>query len=111
MSETVYIDAESALARVGGNQDLYNKLLAKFEGSVNMEGFKNAINSGDYKAAGDVAHAAKGVAGNLSLTAFFDQSVIVMNQLREDTYDPAEVDKFELLFNETKDAINEMLGS
>lgn len=110
MADLTYIDAESAIARVGGNEGLYKKLLAKFEGSVDMQGFKDAIEKGDYKAAGDVAHAAKGVAGNLSLTAFFDQSVIVMNQLREDNYDPNEVSKFETLFEETKNAINDMLA-
>ena len=109
MSDTKYIDAKSALPRLGGNQDLYKKLLAKFEGSVDMQSFKDAIASGDYKAAGDVAHAAKGVAGNLSLTAFFDQSVVVMDQLRENVYNKDEVEKFEQLFDETKVAIDEML--
>lgn len=110
MADVTYIDADSAIARVGGNEGLYKKLLAKFEGSVDIQSFKNAIENGDYKAAGDIAHAAKGVAGNLSLTAFFDQSVIVMNQLREDNYDASEVSKFESLFEETKSAITQYLG-
>lgn len=110
MTDTKYIDLESALARLGGNEDLYKKLLAKFETSFSMEEFKDALTEENYTAAGDIAHAAKGVAGNLSLTAFFDQSVIVMNQLREGNYDADEVSKFETLFEETKSAINEMLG-
>lgn len=110
MADIQYIDVESALPRVGGNQGLYEKLLAKFEGSVNMQAFKDAIASGDYKTAGDIAHAAKGVAGNLSLTAFFDQSVIVMDQLREENFNEGEVQKFEQLFDETKAAIDQMLN-
>lgn len=111
MTDNKYIDVDSALSRVGGNRGLYDKLLAKFAGSVDMQGFKDAIASKDYKTAGEVAHAAKGIAGNLSLTAFFDQSVIVMDQLRDDNYDEAEVNKFEQLFEETKTAIDELLNS
>ncbi len=110
MSDSKYIDVQSALARVGGNQSLYEKLLAKFEGSIDMTGFDAAIASGDYKAAGDIAHAAKGVAGNLSLTAFFEQSVVVMDQLRESNYNEEDVKEFKQIFDETKNAINEMLA-
>ena len=111
MSESKYIDMESALTRVGGNKGLYEKLLAKFDGSFDMQAFDSAIESGDYQSAGDIAHSAKGVAGNLSLTAFFDQSVIVMDQLREGNYDKDSVDKFRQLYSETKTAINELLGN
>lgn len=111
MADGKYIDVESALARIGGNMGLYEKLLAKFEGSFDMNSFEEAIAAGDYKAAGDIAHAAKGVAGNLSLTPFFDQSVIVMDQLRDGNYDEESVNKFKQLFDETKAAIDEMLGN
>lgn len=110
MSEVNYIDKDSALSRVGGNEGLYMKLLGKFEGSVDMQGFDAAIASNDLKAAGDIAHAAKGVAGNLSLTAFFEQSVVVMDQLRSGEYVEEDVNKFKKLFEETKNAINQMIG-
>ena len=110
MTDVKYIDKDDALSRVGGNESLYMKLLGKFEGSVDMQGFDAAIASKDFKAAGDIAHAAKGVAGNLSLTVFFDQSIVVMDQLRSGEYNEEDVKKFKQLFEETKNAINQMIG-
>ena len=110
MADMKYIDVDSALARLGGNQGLYEKLLSKFEGNVDMQGFDDAIGAGDYKTAGDIAHTAKGVAGNLSLMAFFDQSVIIMDQLRNGEFDADAVKKFKKLFDETIVAINEFIS-
>lgn len=111
MADKNYIDVDSALSRLGGNNSLYEKLLAKFENNVDIQGFDEAIKAGDFKAAGDIAHTAKGVAGNLSLMAFFDQSVIVMNQLRNEEYDEGSVKEFKELFAETITAINDYIGS
>jgi HPt (histidine-containing phosphotransfer) domain-containing protein len=104
-----YIDIDSALARLGGNRGLYEKLLAKFEKSVDMQEFDSAIASGDYKTAGDIAHTAKGVAGNLSLTVFFDQSVKAMDELRQGIYNKETVEQFKQAFADTNATIEEML--
>jgi hypothetical protein len=110
-ADTKYIDAASGAARVGGNESLYRRLLGKFESSVDMQGFDAAIASKDYEEAGKIVHTAKGVAGNLSLTAFFDASVTLMEQLRGGGVpNDNDVDLFKHLYTETKQAINDYTG-
>jgi len=80
--DSKYIDVDSALSRVGGNIDLFKRLLGKFETSFDMDQFNHAIASQDYKQASEIVHAVKGIAGNLSLMSFFEISSILMDQLR-----------------------------
>ena len=110
-ADSKYIDLASGLPRVANNEMLYKKLAAKFEASVDMAAFDSAIADQDHAKAGEVVHAAKGVARNLSLAAFYDNSVVLMDQLR-DGGTPAQenVDAFKRLYVETIQAINEYLA-
>jgi HPt (histidine-containing phosphotransfer) domain-containing protein len=111
-ADNKYIDLPSALARVGGNEGLYKRLLVKFEPSIDMVGFNKSIEAEDYIAAGDIVHAAKGVAGNLSLLAFYDESSKLMEQLRDGGKPaPEDVALFRQLFDKSKLAIAEYLKS
>jgi len=105
-ADSKYIDLATGLPRVANNEILYKKLLAKFETSVDIGAFDSAISTQDYAKAGEVVHAAKGVAANLSLAAFYDNSIILMDQLR-DGGTPAQenVDEFKRLYSETVEAI------
>jgi len=60
-------DVRAGLARVGGNEKLYRKLLTKFHASnVNaMADIRAALEAGDRETATRLAHTVKGVAGNL----------------------------------------------
>ena len=66
-SEVVYIDADDALKRVGGNKVLYKKLLGRFVDGNYVEAIENALNSGDMEDSARQAHTLKGVSANLSL--------------------------------------------
>ncbi len=61
------IDTVSGLARVGGNNSLYRKLLFKFakEFSLYGEEIKSFLENGDIKTAERMAHTVKGTSGNL----------------------------------------------
>lgn len=105
------MDVAGGLARVGGNEGLFKRLLGKFEASVDMAGFNAALEEKNYTKAGEIVHAAKGIAGNLSLTAFFDESSILMEQLRGGgTPVDENVASFRRLFEETKVAVNDYLA-
>jgi HPt (histidine-containing phosphotransfer) domain-containing protein len=111
MANQVYINPEEGLARVAGNEMLFRKLLGKFSASVNVEEFKTLLLAQDYVSAGEIVHAAKGIAGNLSLTAFYENSVILMEQLRGGGKPAQEnVDLFISLYDETTEAIEDYLG-
>jgi len=62
-----YIDAESALKRVGGSEALYKKLLGKFVDGNYQAQLEELIAAGDMAGATAQAHTIKGVAANLSL--------------------------------------------
>jgi HPt (histidine-containing phosphotransfer) domain-containing protein len=105
------IDVASALTRVGGNEGLFKRLLGKFEASVDIVGFNEAIASQDYLKAGEIVHAAKGIAGNLSLTYFFTESNTLMEQLRNGgTPQPENIELFRKSFAETLAAVNAFLA-
>ncbi|MDR0886997.1 MAG: Hpt domain-containing protein [Clostridiales Family XIII bacterium] len=105
-----YIDMKSALARVGGNEILYKKLLGKFENSIDTKSLEEAVQAQDWLKAGEIVHAAKGIAGNLSLTAFYEQCVILMDQLRGgNAPNMADYAKFKQLLQETRAEINKVV--
>jgi len=105
-----YIDSGTALPRLGGNEMLYKTLLGKFSASVQIGELDAALADGDYTKAGEIVHAAKGVAGNLALTAFYDTSVVLMDQLRGGEAPQQEaVSEFRKLYGETVEAINNYL--
>ncbi|GHU61458.1 hypothetical protein AGMMS49983_01210 [Clostridia bacterium] len=107
VADSKYIDLASGLPRVANNEKLYKKLVAKFEASVDVSALDAALVSGNYIKAGEIVHAAKGVAGNLSLAAFYESSVILMDQLRSGNPPAQEnVDAFKRLYAETVRAIN-----
>ncbi|MDL2253552.1 Hpt domain-containing protein [Ruminococcaceae bacterium OttesenSCG-928-I18] len=85
MSEKVYIDIETGLGRVRNNKKLYSRMLGLFLQSPDLEAFENAVTAGDTAKAAEAAHAIKGVAGNLGLDAVFEDSNLLMGELREGT--------------------------
>ena len=76
------MDVEAALGRIRGNKVLYNKMLQMFLQGKDFESLEESLAGDDYVRAGEVAHAIKGVTGNLSLTALFEVSTQLMNELR-----------------------------
>ncbi|WP_459927281.1 Hpt domain-containing protein [Desulfosporosinus burensis] len=67
------------LARVGGNQKLYKKLLLQFRASNvdTLDNINTALSKGDYTTAGRLAHTVKGVAANIGA----DQLAAVSSEL------------------------------
>lgn len=62
-----YIDVDTALKRVGGNMDLFKRLLGRFVAGNNFEALDNALKGGDSEESARLAHTLKGVSSNLSL--------------------------------------------
>jgi len=111
MADDKYIDVNSALNRVGGNEGLFKRLLGKFETSIDMDEFNKAVNEQDNVHLGEIVHAAKGIAGNLSLTYFFNVSSTLMDQLRDGgSPQQDDIEEFRVSYDETLAAIKEYLG-
>jgi len=64
---TEYIDIKDALNRVGGNMDLYKRLLKRFVEGSQLDELNKVLQEGNSEDAARLAHTIKGVSANLSL--------------------------------------------
>ena len=84
-SELPGISIASGLGRVGGNKQLYAKLLCKFkEGQESaVEQIKAALQSGDVETAARLAHTVKGVSGNLGGESLYRAAAELEKAIKE----------------------------
>jgi len=69
------INVEDALRRIGGNMDLYKRLLGRFLAGNHIETLESALQRGDMTESANLTHTLKGVSANLSLTGIRTASV------------------------------------
>ena len=67
------IDVDGALERFMGSEALLVRFLGKFPADPNFSALEAALAAGDCDGAFTAAHTLKGVCGNLSMTALFDE--------------------------------------
>ncbi|MCU0594119.1 MAG: response regulator [Desulfobacterota bacterium] len=79
------ISTVSGLSRVGGNKQLYAKLLRQFRGSQEnaVSEIKAALGSGDRETAGRLAHTVKGVSGNLGAENLYRTAAELEKAIKE----------------------------
>ena len=89
-------DLEEALARVGGNKDLYRKILGMF-----VQKYKNAgeeleqlISDGKKEEAHGLAHTVKGVAGNIGAMDLFEAAKVLNETLVTGDYTSGQLEAF-----------------
>jgi two-component system, sensor histidine kinase and response regulator len=84
-SELPGISIASGLGRVGGNKQLYAKLLCKFRDGQEkaVEQIKAALQSGDVETATRLAHTVKGVSGNLGGEDLFRAAADLEKAIKE----------------------------
>ena len=106
-----YLNEESGLARLRGNKKLYVRMLGMFLNSAEFGKFEEAISASDMPGAGDLAHAIKGIAGNLSLDLLAEYSTSLMTQLRGGTYDEATLAAYRDAYTKTKTLVEEYVAA
>jgi HPt (histidine-containing phosphotransfer) domain-containing protein len=106
----VLINQEEGLKRLMNNKKLYTKLLNKFKAETNLDELKRFIETQDYENAQISAHTLKGVSGNLSLTALYEQAVAIESQIKDRSLDEGAVTAFIDCFNNTMRAIDEVIA-
>ncbi|MDR2267459.1 MAG: Hpt domain-containing protein [Christensenellaceae bacterium] len=107
----IYIDMNTAMLRMRNNVGLYKRLLKMFLDSPQFADFETALEAKDYKLAGDVAHAIKGIVGNLAMEPLFPLSTSLMNQLRAGNLDQKTLDEYRLALNGTIEEVKAYLQS
>lgn len=102
---------ETGLGRVRGNKKIYGKMLGLFLQSDEFAKLEESLAAGNIEQAGEVAHAIKGMTGNLALDALFEVSTTLMDQLREGTRDEATIENLFATYKATKQVVEEEMAA
>jgi len=106
----VLVDVDDALKRIGGNMDLYKRLLKRFVEGTQVEELKNALQEGNMDEAARMAHTVKGVSANLSLVMLRAISADLELSIKENLDNTAKLDELLLAYDETVIKIKEITG-
>ncbi len=79
------VDVDTGLSRCMNKEDFYLNLVDRSLKDASFEKLSSALESGDLDTAFEVAHALKGVMGNLSLTPIYDPICEITELLRSRT--------------------------
>jgi HPt (histidine-containing phosphotransfer) domain-containing protein len=91
MPDVIYVDVEEGSKRVMNNTKLYVRLLTKFKDDHNLKDLEAALAAGEMEKAQAFAHTIKGLAGNLSLTELFKQSLELETQIKAKNVNPEQL--------------------
>ena len=103
-----YINVEDALRRIGGNVDLYKRLLGRFVAGNNIETLENALLRGDMEESARLTHTLKGVSANLSLTGISIVSIDLEKAIKEGVDYSTHLAKLKQVFSASVDIIAEI---
>ncbi|MCL2578974.1 MAG: Hpt domain-containing protein [Oscillospiraceae bacterium] len=103
-----YINLEEGLGRVRGNQKLYARMLGMFIANKEMALLEEKLAAGDLQGGAEVAHAIKGMTGNLSLTALFEVSATLMEKLGAGEIDQDLVARYREVAQKTLEVAGEL---
>ncbi|MDR0316261.1 MAG: Hpt domain-containing protein [Treponema sp.] len=108
--EVTYVNINEGASRVMNNTKLYFKLLDKFKTSTNLGDLEAALAAGDMEKAQNAAHTVKGVAGNLSLSELFKQSMELETQIKAKAVKPDQLEKVKTVFAATIQEIDKVIA-
>ena len=109
--ENNYIDFDSALRRIGGNEGLFRKLLTIFQKDVKIEELYTAIESNNLNEIAVTAHTIKGVAANLSLIKLTNITTTIDNDAKAGLDCKVHIPELRESYDKTIELINNYLGT
>lgn len=75
-------NSKEGLERCLNNEEFYFRLIAKAANDDSFNNLKKELDNKNYEEAFKIAHALKGVLGNLSLTPLYELAVLITENLR-----------------------------
>ena len=103
------INVEDALKRVGGNMDLYKRLLNQFTGGDHINPLEEALSTGAFEDASRFAHTIKGVASNLSLIKLTAAAADLEQKIKNNLDHSDSMAALKQVYYETSQAIAEVI--
>ncbi|MEE8350316.1 MAG: response regulator [Acidobacteriota bacterium] len=114
LPEIAGISIDSGLSRVSGNRSLYRDLLIKFyrnSGSAATE-IGEALEKGDREVAEHLAHAVKGVSGNIGAERVYEAATALESAIRKEAADEGEaLDRFNMEMEAVQGPLEEYVRS
>ena len=107
-NNTEYINVEDSLRRIGGNADLYKRLLGRFVAANNMESLEKALQSGNMEDSAHLAHTLKGVSANLSLSGIRAVSIDLEQAIKDGLDYSEHFVRLKQVYNATLEIIADM---
>ena len=106
---TELVDINDALKRVGGNMDLYKRLLNTFTGGDHINPLEEALSTGAIEDASRLAHTLKGVASNLSLIKLTAVATELEHKIKSGMDHSACLNELKQAYYDTSQAIAEIV--
>ena len=104
-----YIDLENGLNRVRGNRKLYFDMLKLFLQAKEIGLMEESLQARDMERAASVAHAIKGMTGNLSFSALFAATNDLLESLRANAWDEVLIARYRQALEKTLEHLREMI--
>lgn len=104
-----YVDVDTALSRVRGNKKIYVRMLGLFLKSEEFATFEERLEADDRPGAGEVAHAIKGMTGNLGMDPLFEVSNQLMDELRAGTRDEEKIALYRDTLEKTRQSVEALM--
>jgi len=104
-----YIDIDDALKRIGGNAELYKKLLARFIDGNYLDSLCEAIQNGDMDESSRLAHTLKGVSANLSLVKIKTVSTELEQTIKDGTDQSGKLTELKQVYGVTLEKIAQIM--
>jgi HPt (histidine-containing phosphotransfer) domain-containing protein len=104
-----FINLKEGLGRVRDNRKLYRKMLGFFMNSGEFAALEESLEQKDYGKAADVAHAIKGMTGNLGFTELFKLSTKLMDELRQGVADEDSLAAYRTAYSLTKKHVEDLI--
>ena len=103
-------DTKEGLARCMNNEDFYLKMITMGLSDERFETMKDVIEAKDFETAFEMAHALKGVLGNLALSPIYDPMSEMTELLRAKVEDADYMSYYNSVKSQ-RDKLMEMMGS
>lgn len=104
------IDFETGLGRIRGNKTLYAKMITLVISSPEFTQLDEALAANEYASASRVAHAIKGMTGNLALDGLFKTSEALMHELNAGAPNQQTVDAYYTALSDFRAASDEIIA-
>ena len=105
-------NSNDIIGRLGGNEALVRRFLAKFPSDGSFDNLKSALGAGDTKAAFLAAHTLKGLCANLGLNSLYEKASCITEHLRGEDIESAKADfpALEAEYKRVIDSLGDLLN-